>query len=177
MRKWRLTVLFANISKKERLQVTRQKVKMEKFLGSIADLTRIPAALFIVDVKKEHIAVSEAKKLNIPTFAIVDTNADPNEVDFPIPGNDDATKAISTIMAVISQAIEEGLAERKMDKDADKENEPAAEEGIAAEPVVVAELTEEEVVAAAEAKKAKAAGGTGRPRKATAAKKRVKISF
>src|ERR1051325_10083873 len=89
---------FANISKKERLQITRQKIKMEKFLGSITDLTRLPAALFIVDVKKEHIAVSEAKKLNIPTFAIVDTNADPNEVDFTIPGNDDATKAISTIL-------------------------------------------------------------------------------
>src|SRR6186713_264155 len=116
---------FENISKKERLQITRQKAKMEKFLGSISDLSRLPAALFIVDIMKEHIAVAEAQKLNIPTFAITDTNTDPTEVDFAIPANDDATKSIGIIVDVMVQAIEEGLGERKMDKDAEAK---AAEE-------------------------------------------------
>ncbi len=119
---------FNNISKKERLQVTRQKAKMEKLIGSIADLTRLPAALFIVDVLKEHIAVSEAQKLGIPTIAICDTNTDPSPIDFPIPANDDATKSISLIMGVMVKAIEEGLEERKMDKEADREREVAAED-------------------------------------------------
>ena len=119
---------FNNISKKERLQVTRQKAKMEKLIGSIADLTRLPAALFIVDVLKEHIAVSEAQKLGIPTIAICDTNTDPSPIDFPIPANDDATKSISLIMGVMVKAIEEGLEERKMDKEADLEREAAAED-------------------------------------------------
>lgn len=119
---------FNNISKKERLQVTRQKAKMEKLIGSIADLTRLPAALFIVDVLKEHIAVSEAQKLGIPTIAICDTNTDPSPIDFPIPANDDATKSISLIMGVMVKAIEEGLEERKMDKEADREREAAAED-------------------------------------------------
>jgi small subunit ribosomal protein S2 len=119
---------FNNISKKERLQVTRQKAKMEKLIGSIADLTRLPAALFIVDVLKEHIAVSEAQKLGIPTIAICDTNTDPSPIDFPIPANDDATKSISLIMNVMVKAIEEGLEERKMDKEADREREVAAED-------------------------------------------------
>jgi small subunit ribosomal protein S2 len=86
------------ISKRERLQITREKAKLEKNLGSIADLTRLPSALFIVDINKEHIAVAEAKRLNIPTFAMVDTNCDPNAVDFPIPANDDASKSISLIL-------------------------------------------------------------------------------
>ena len=100
---------FDNISKKERLQITRQKAKMEKFLGSISDLSRLPAALFIVDIMKEHIAVAEAHKLNIPTFAITDTNTDPTQVDFAIPANDDATKSIALIMETMVKAIEEGL--------------------------------------------------------------------
>ena len=119
---------FTNISKKERLQITRQKAKIEKLIGSIADLTRLPAAILIVDIKKEHIAVREAKKLNIPTFAIVDTNADPTEVDFPIPANDDATKSISLITGILCKAIEEGLSERKEEKDVEKEKEDAPQE-------------------------------------------------
>jgi len=108
---------FTNISKRERLQLTRERAKLEKQLGSIADLNRLPSALFIVDILKEHIAVAEAKKLNIPTFAIVDTNSDPKAVDFPIPANDDASKSISLIMDIMSKAVEEGLMERKVDKD------------------------------------------------------------
>jgi small subunit ribosomal protein S2 len=119
---------FQNISKKERLQITRQKEKMGKLLGSISDLTRLPAALFIVDIMKEHIAVSEAQKLNIPTLAICDTNTDPTQVDFAIPANDDATKSVSIIMSVMVKAIEEGLAERKVDKESDREREVAADE-------------------------------------------------
>jgi small subunit ribosomal protein S2 len=113
---------FDNISKKEKLQISRERAKLETQLGSIADLTRLPAALFIVDISKEHIAVAEAKRLNIPTFAIVDTNSDPNVVDFAIPANDDASTSISLITGIIAKAIEEGLAERKVDK------ETAAEE-------------------------------------------------
>jgi small subunit ribosomal protein S2 len=108
---------FNNISKKERLTVTRERAKLEKNLGSIADLNRLPAAVFIVDILKEHIAVAEAKKLNIPTFAIVDTNSDPRQVDFPIPANDDASKSISLIVETMVKAIEEGLMERKLDRD------------------------------------------------------------
>jgi len=118
---------FDNISKKERLQISRQKAKMEKLIGSIADLTRLPAALFIVDIKKEHIAISEAQKLNIPTFAITDTNTDPSQVDFAIPGNDDATKSVSILLSVVCKAIEEGLAERKLDKETEREKEASAE--------------------------------------------------
>lgn len=119
---------FNNISKKEKLTVSRQKAKMEKFLGSIADLTRLPAALFIVDIMKEHIAVAEAQKLGIPTIAICDTNTDPSEIDFPIPANDDASKSVEVIIAEMIKAIEEGMGERKMDKEADREREAAAEE-------------------------------------------------
>ncbi len=109
---------YANVSKKERLMIARERAKLETQLGSVADLTRLPAALFIVDIMKEHIAVSEAKRLNIPTYAIVDTNSDPGKVDMPIPGNDDAASSISIIMEVIVKAVEEGLNERKMDKEA-----------------------------------------------------------
>lgn len=108
---------FDNISKKEKLQISRERAKLETQLGSIADLTRLPAALFIVDISKEHIAVAEAKRLNIPTFAIVDTNSDPNAVDYAIPANDDASTSISLITSIITKAIEEGLAERKIDKE------------------------------------------------------------
>ena len=107
----------SNIAKRERLMLTREKDKLERVLGGVADLTRLPAALFIVDVKREHIAVSEAKRLNIPIFAICDTNSNPELVDFPIPSNDDAYKAISLITLAIGKAIEEGLMERKQDKD------------------------------------------------------------
>jgi len=108
---------FTNLSKRERLQVTRQRAKLEKNLGSIVDLTRLPSALFIVDVCKEHIAVREAKRLGIPIFAMVDTNSDPSDIDFPIPANDDASKSISLIIEILCQAIEEGLNERKLEKD------------------------------------------------------------
>ncbi len=108
---------FKNISKRERLQITREKAKLEKQLGSIVDLNRLPSALFVVDILKEHIAVADARKLNIPTFAIVDTNSNPNEVDFPIPSNDDASKAIDLIVGIMVNAIEEGLGERKVDKE------------------------------------------------------------
>ena len=108
---------FLNLSKRERLQVTRQRAKLEKTLGSIIDLTRLPSALFIVDVCKEHIAVREAKRLGIPVFAMVDTNSDPSDIEFPIPANDDASKSISLIIGILCQAIEEGLNERKIEKD------------------------------------------------------------
>ncbi len=108
---------YNNLSKKERLTITRERAKLEKNLGSIADLNRLPAAIFIVDILKEHIALAEAKKLNIPTFAIVDTNSDPRKVDFPVPANDDASKSISIIVETLVNAIEEGLVERKLDRD------------------------------------------------------------
>lgn len=108
---------FDNMSKRERLQVTRQREKLEKNLGSIADLTRLPSALFIVDIVKEHIALAEARKLGIPTFAMVDTNSDPSLVDFPIPANDDATKSIELVVDAMIGAVLEGLEERKRDKD------------------------------------------------------------
>ncbi len=107
---------YLNLAKRERLMITREKEKLERVLGGIADLNRLPAALFIVDIKREHIAVSEAQKLNIPVYALVDTNSDPTQVDFPIPGNDDAYKSISLITEYIVKAAEEGLNERKKDK-------------------------------------------------------------
>jgi small subunit ribosomal protein S2 len=120
---------FDNMSKRERLQVSRQREKMEKNLGSIAELTRLPSALFIVDIVKEHIAVAEARKLNIPTFAMVYPNSDPSLVDFAIPANDDATKSIELIVDVMIQAINEGMEERKNDKTAvDEVSEEGAEE-------------------------------------------------
>jgi len=108
---------FLNLSKREKLQITRQRAKLEKTLGSIADLTRLPSAIFVVDVCKEHIAVREAKRLGIPVFAMVDTNSDPLNIEFPIPANDDASKSISLIVGILCQAIEEGLNERKLEKD------------------------------------------------------------
>jgi small subunit ribosomal protein S2 len=135
---------FDTLSKKERLQVDRLRAKLEKNLGSIADMSRLPAALFVVDIKAEHIAVKEAQKLNIPVFAMVDTNSDPRQVDYVIPSNDDASKSIDKILSLVTGAIIEGLSERGSEKDSD---------------AVVTEDTVEEVVAttapAVEAEEAK----------------------
>lgn len=116
---------FNNISKRERLQVQRERAKLDKNLGSIADLTRLPSALFVIDINKEHIAVAEARRLNIPTFALVDTNTNPDLIDFPIPANDDASKSIACILKHMCEAIQEGLNERALDKDAQQEEEAA----------------------------------------------------
>ena len=105
-----------NVSKREKLQISRQREKLEKNLGSIADMTRLPSAIFVVDVLKEKIAVAEANRLGIPVFGIVDTNSNPNNIDFVIPANDDATKSIDTILAAVCEAIKEGLEERKVEK-------------------------------------------------------------
>ena len=107
---------FANLSKRELLQITRQRAKLEKNLGSISDLTRLPNALFVVDVMKEHIAVKEANRLGIPVFGIVDTNSDPKNIDFVIPANDDAKDSVETILNAVCGAIAEGVAERKVEK-------------------------------------------------------------
>ncbi len=153
---------FDNMNKKERLHITRERAKLEKLLGSIADLNRLPAALFIVDITKEHIAVAEAKKLNIPTFAIVDTNSNPNSVDFPIPANDDASKAIHAIVKKMVEAIQEGMEERKYEKDKAAEEEEKAEkeeadkktEGVTDEEYDIPDLIDDDDEI--EAKKAKA---------------------
>ena len=118
---------YDNFSKREKLQISRQRAKLEKNLGSIAHLTRLPAALFVVDVQKEQNAVKEAKRLSIPVFAMVDTCCDPTDIDYVIPANDDATKSIAVIIDAMTQAIAEGLTERKLEKD--KEAEAAAAEG------------------------------------------------
>ena len=107
---------FDNLSKREKLQITRQRAKLEKTLGSIADLNRLPSALFVIDVMKEHIAVKEALRLGIPVFAMVDTNSDPTPIDFVIPANDDASKSIEVILGAVCDAISEGLEERKAEK-------------------------------------------------------------
>ncbi|HEY5570186.1 MAG TPA: 30S ribosomal protein S2 [Bacteroidales bacterium] len=117
---------FDNLSKREKLQITRQRAKLEKNLGSIADMNRLPSALFIVDVMKEHIAVQEANRLGIPVFGIVDTNSDPSKIDFIIPANDDAAKSIEVITSAIVLAMKEGLQERKIEKE-DVESEEAPE--------------------------------------------------
>ncbi len=111
---------FDRINKKERLMLTREKAKLEKVLGGISDLNRLPSALFVVDIKKEHIAIAEARNLNIPTIAMVDTNSNPNLVDFPIPANDDAAKSIQLVMRTIADAIAEGNEERKKKREDDK---------------------------------------------------------
>ena len=126
---------FDTLSKREKLQITRQRAKLEKMLGSISDLTRLPAAMFIVDVAKEYIAVREANRLNIPVFAMVDTNSDPRNIDFPIPANDDASKSIALVMDYVTEAVKEGLNERKLEKDKeaaaakDKKEKKAEKEG------------------------------------------------
>jgi len=119
--------LYKNLSKREKLQISRERAKLEKQLGSISDLNRLPSAIFVVDIMKEKIAVAEARKLNIPTFAMVDTNSDPTLIDFPVPANDDASKSIQLITKIMVDAIEEGLTERKIEKDKkDDEAEAAA---------------------------------------------------
>jgi small subunit ribosomal protein S2 len=114
---------FEALSKREKLQINRQRAKLEKNLGSIVDMTRLPGAILIVDIKREHIAVAEAQKLNIPIFAMVDTNSDPRPVDFVIPSNDDASKSIEKVLSYLTDAISEGLADRKKTKE--QEAEPA----------------------------------------------------
>lgn len=125
---------FSNLSKRELLQVTRQRAKLEKNLGSIADLTRLPSALFVIDVMKEHIAVKEANRLGIPVFAIVDTNSDPKPVDYLIPANDDAKDSIEVILNACCGAIAEGLEERKAEKADEKAAAEQAEEVAEAKP-------------------------------------------
>ena len=122
---------FDNLSKRERLQISRQRAKLEKTLGSIADLNRLPSALFVVDVMKEHIAVAEANRLGIPVFAMVDTNSDPGLVDYVIPANDDASKSIELIAGTLVAAMAEGLEERKAEK---LDNEAAEAQAEAAAP-------------------------------------------
>ncbi|MGL4412082.1 MAG: 30S ribosomal protein S2 [Bacteroidales bacterium] len=131
---------FANLSKRERLQITRQRAKLERNLGSISDLTRHPAALFVIDVCKEHIAIAEANRLGIPVFAIVDTNANPKGIDYVIPANDDASKSLDAILTAMSNAIAEGLTERQAEK-VDSSDEPKKERK-ASRPVKKAEETE-----------------------------------
>ena len=152
------------LSKKERLQVDRLRAKLEKNLGSISDMSRLPAALFVVDIKAEHIAIKEAQKLNIPVFAMVDTNSDPREVDYVIPANDDASKSIDKILSLVTAAVIDGLANRTSDKEGDDATDvdtagelttqevvaeaaaPVVEETTAPEVEAVVEETPEEVV-------------------------------
>ena len=137
---------FDALSKREKLQINRQREKLEKNLGSISDMTRLPGALFIVDIKKEHIAVAEAQKLNIPIFAMVDTNSDPREVDYVIPANDDASKSINVVLSFVTDAIAEGLSERKADKEKVKEA-PKKEEAKVEAPKAKVEAPKAEVEA------------------------------
>ncbi len=138
---------FNTLSKKEKLQIDRLRAKLEKNLGSIADMSRLPAALFIVDIKAEHIAVKEAQKLNIPVFAMVDTNSDPREVDYVIPANDDASKSIEKVLSLVTAAIIDGLNNRTSDKEADDADEAEAME-VAAAPVAEAPVAEAPVAEA-----------------------------
>ncbi|HLT32856.1 MAG TPA: 30S ribosomal protein S2 [Aquaticitalea sp.] len=138
---------FLTLSKKERLQVDRLRAKLEKNLGSISDMTRLPGALFVVDIKREHIAIKEAQKLNIPIFAMVDTNSDPREVDYVIPANDDASKSIEKVLSLVTAAVAEGLSERKSDKsekeEGEDENEVKAPKKAAAKKAVAVAEEEE----------------------------------
>ena len=135
---------FNTLSKKERLQVDRLRAKLEKNLGSISDMTRLPGALFVVDIKREHIAIKEAQKLNIPIFAMVDTNSDPRQVDYVIPANDDASKSIDKILTYVTNAISEGLTERKAEKEASKVEKEAPKAKKEAEVATVVASGEEE---------------------------------
>lgn len=145
---------FEALSKRERLQINRQREKLEKNLGSISDMTRLPGALFVVDIKKEHIAISEAQKLNIPIFAMVDTNSDPRAVDYVIPSNDDASKSIDKVLGYVIDSIAEGLSNRKTDKDAkaDTKTEAKAAKATPAKEVKAAAPVEEKKAEAVEAK-------------------------
>ena len=145
---------FSNLSKRELLQITRQRAKLEKNLGSIADLTRLPSALFVIDVMKEHIAIKEAQRLGIPVFAIVDTNSDPKNVDFVIPANDDAKDSIDVILTACCNAIAEGLEERKAEKADEKAAAEQAEEAAEAKPKRTRKARKEEPKAEAPAEEA-----------------------
>ncbi len=137
---------FMTLSKKERLQVDRLRAKLEKNLGSIADMSRLPAALFVVDIKSEHIAIKEAQKLNIPIFAMVDTNSDPREVDYVIPANDDASKSIDKILSLVTAAVVDGLANRTSDASDENTTETVAKVApvdVAAKSIVVEEVVVE----------------------------------
>jgi len=138
---------FNTLSKKERLQVERMRAKLEKNLGSISDMTRLPGALFIVDTRREHIAVREAQKLNIPIFAMIDTNADPRDVDFAIPANDDASKSIDKILGLVTEAVAAGTSERK--KERDEANAASSEGEVVPETAKAPEATEEVVAESA----------------------------
>jgi small subunit ribosomal protein S2 len=129
---------FMTLSKKERLQVDRLRAKLEKNLGSIADMSRLPAALFVVDIKAEHIAIKEAQKLNIPVFAMVDTNSDPREVDYVVPANDDASKSIDKILSLVTDAVKDGLANRTADAAPETDAEETVEVAVAEVPAVEA---------------------------------------
>ncbi|MBN2237066.1 MAG: 30S ribosomal protein S2 [Bacteroidales bacterium] len=139
------TPQYMNLSKRERLQISRERAKLEKNLGSISDLNRLPSALFVVDIIKEKIAIAEARKLNIPTFAIVDTNSDPTLVDFPIPANDDAAKSIALVLDVMIAAIEEGLVDRKLVRDKEEEDLKIEEEKERKEALLLEEDDDEPV--------------------------------
>ena len=160
---------FDTLSKRERLQITRQRAKLEKNLGSISDLTRLPAAMFVVDVTKEYIAVREANRLNIPVFAMVDTNSDPREIDFPIPANDDASKSIALIVNYVTEAVAEGLNERRMEKEKEAAEAKAAKSREAEKQKEAAEKQKEaagkQKEAAGKQKEAAGEGGKGEDRK------------
>ena len=171
---------FNTLSKKERLAVDRLRAKLEKNLGSISDMSRLPGALFIVDTTREHIAVKEAQKLNIPIFAMVDTNSDPRPIDYVVPSNDDASKSIDNIMTSMSNAIIEGLAERKANKDsqekeakAEAKTEPKAE--AKAEPKAEAKTEAKEAVKAEAKEEAKAEAKADTKNKAKAPRKRTAV--
>ncbi len=154
---------FENITKKERLQLTREKAKLEKVLGGIANMSRLPAAIYIVDIGNEHIALAEAKRLNIPTLAMVDTNCDPTQVDYAIPANDDATKSIAIITNYLTEAIIEGLEDRKRDKDeADAQNEGEEETQLSSTERVLLAVDEETGEDGEKAKKPAPAAGRRR---------------
>ena len=136
---------FETLSKKEKLQVDRMRSKLEKNLGSITDMTRLPGAIFIVDIKRENIAIKEAQKLNIPIFAMVDTNSDPRKVDFVIPSNDDASKSIDKVIGLIANAISEGLSERKIEKEAEMREAEVKKDEVKEDEVKEAEVKEAEV--------------------------------
>ena len=165
---------FMTLSKKERLQVDRLRAKLEKNLGSIGEMSRLPAALFVVDTTREHIAVAEAIKLNIPIFAMVDTNCDPRVIDYIIPSNDDASKSIDKIMTAVADAVKEGLSERKAGKESAEKQAPVeTKETEEAAPVKEAAVVTEETAAPKEAAPKKAAPKKGAPAK-KAVKKEVK---
>ena len=159
---------FETLSKKEKLQISRMRAKLEKNLGSITDMTRLPGALFVVDIKRENIAIKEAQKLNIPIFAMVDTNSDPREVDFVIPSNDDASKSIEKILNLVTLSISEGLSQRKNEKDALEKGE-----GQSSPPV---SKTEPEVESASEKQEATAEKIEDVPEEVKVAPKKVKAS-